>query len=198
MSTIGENEARDGTGAFIATSGDALADFTDRALAFLEQHVPRRNTEPVSAGMDFLDRPVSLFSSRANELERIQRAKAWRAAKYDAGFGWVSGPTEYGGGGLPARLLPRMWASDGRRAAELQKSSMHCACTILRWSISPLALWSPQRIGAATICPRRISKLRMALGGAGSARDGPAGAGRAAQRRAPGGPERARNCARSA
>jgi alkylation response protein AidB-like acyl-CoA dehydrogenase len=102
VSTIGENEARDGTGAFIATSGDALADFTDRALAFLEQHVPRRNTEPVSAGMDFLDRPVSLFSSRANELERIQRAKAWRAAKYDAGFGWVSGPTEYGGGGLPA------------------------------------------------------------------------------------------------
>ena len=58
MSAIGENEARDGAGAFICTTGDALAAFTDRALAFLEQHVPRRNTEEVTAGVDFLDRPV--------------------------------------------------------------------------------------------------------------------------------------------
>jgi alkylation response protein AidB-like acyl-CoA dehydrogenase len=102
VSAIGEREARDETGAFIFPNGDALAEFTGRALAFLERHVPRRNAEQVSVGQDFLDRPVSLFSSRATELDTIQRAKAWRAAKYDAGFGWLRGPTEYGGGGLPA------------------------------------------------------------------------------------------------
>ena len=35
------------------------------------------------------------------ELDTIQRARSWRATKYDAGFGWLSGPTEYGGGGFP-------------------------------------------------------------------------------------------------
>jgi alkylation response protein AidB-like acyl-CoA dehydrogenase len=101
VSAIGGSDAREGAGAFNATPGDALADFTGRALAFLEQHVPRRAAGEVSAGVDFLDRPVSLFSSRATELDTIQRAKAWRATKYDAGLGWLSGPTEYGGGGFP-------------------------------------------------------------------------------------------------
>ncbi len=102
VSAIGESEAREGAAAFISTELDALAEFTGRALAFLEQHAPRRAAEQVSAGLDFLDRPVSLFSSRASEQDRIARAKAWRATKYDAGFGWLSGPIEYGGAGLPA------------------------------------------------------------------------------------------------
>jgi alkylation response protein AidB-like acyl-CoA dehydrogenase len=100
VSAIGESETRDG--AFIPTNGDALAEFTGRALAFLEQHAPRRSAERSGDGPDFLDRPVSLFSSRATEIDTIQRAKGWRATKYDAGFGWLSGPVEYGGGGLPA------------------------------------------------------------------------------------------------
>jgi alkylation response protein AidB-like acyl-CoA dehydrogenase len=73
----------------------------------LEHHARRRSAEQALAGLDFLDRPVSLFSSRAIELETIRRAKAWRATKYDAGFGWLSGPTEYGGGGLPALFEAR-------------------------------------------------------------------------------------------
>jgi alkylation response protein AidB-like acyl-CoA dehydrogenase len=85
-------------------AGDTLAEFTNRALTFLEQHVPRRAAEQLGAGLDFLDRPVSLFTSRATEHETIQKAKAWRALKYEAGFGWLSGPTEYGGGGLPAQF----------------------------------------------------------------------------------------------
>jgi alkylation response protein AidB-like acyl-CoA dehydrogenase len=102
VSAIGEGEARDGADVLSSTHGDDLTEFTGRALAFLEQHVPRRTAEQVNTGLDFLDRPVSLFSSRASEQDTIKRAKAWRATKYDAGFGWLSGPTEYGGGGLPA------------------------------------------------------------------------------------------------
>ena len=33
------------------------------------------------------------------ERERIARAKAWRARVFDAGFGWLGGPVEYGGAG---------------------------------------------------------------------------------------------------
>jgi alkylation response protein AidB-like acyl-CoA dehydrogenase len=106
VSAIGESEARDGAGAFIFTAGDATAEFTGRALAFLEQHLPRRHVEQGGTGLDFLERPVSLFRNRATELDTIRRAKAWRATKYDAGFGWLSGPTQYGGAGLPALYEP--------------------------------------------------------------------------------------------
>ena len=36
--------------------------------------------------------------TRRNDL---QRACEWRGKKYDAGFGWITGPVEYGGRGLP-------------------------------------------------------------------------------------------------
>jgi len=48
------------------------------------------------------DHRAALFKSRAEEEAEIPAAKAWRAAKFDAGFGWIDGPTEYGGRGLPA------------------------------------------------------------------------------------------------
>src|SRR5437879_9943506 len=35
------------------------------------------------------------------EAEAMPRIRAWRAALWDAGFAWISGPPEYGGGGLP-------------------------------------------------------------------------------------------------
>lgn len=43
---------------------------------------------------------VSLFTSRAAELAGVPTARQWRAAKFDAGFGWLTGPREYGGAGL--------------------------------------------------------------------------------------------------
>ena len=41
--------------------------------------------------------------SRTEEVERVELAKKWRQTKFDAGFGWISGPPELGGRGLPAR-----------------------------------------------------------------------------------------------
>jgi alkylation response protein AidB-like acyl-CoA dehydrogenase len=35
------------------------------------------------------------------EAEAMPRIRAWRAALWDAGFAWISGPPEYGGRGLP-------------------------------------------------------------------------------------------------
>ena len=73
-----------------------IEDFRRRVSAFLGSHgLPPR----VAHGSDVTN--ASLFKSREEEIEEIPRAKEWRAVKYDAGFGWITGPTEYGGTGLP-------------------------------------------------------------------------------------------------
>ncbi|MGV0656385.1 acyl-CoA dehydrogenase family protein [Mycolicibacterium thermoresistibile] len=46
---------------------------------------------------------VSYFSSRSPEEERqaVARAREWQALRYDHGWGWITGPTRYGGLDLP-------------------------------------------------------------------------------------------------
>ena len=55
---------------------------------------------------------VSLFDEKAREREReeLARNQEWRAAKFDAGFGWISGPTQFGGRELP-NPYERLWSS---------------------------------------------------------------------------------------
>ena len=45
---------------------------------------------------------VSMFEERTREEEDavIAAARAFRQARFDAGFGWITGPPEYGGAGL--------------------------------------------------------------------------------------------------
>jgi alkylation response protein AidB-like acyl-CoA dehydrogenase len=78
---------------------ESLSDFEQRALSFLEGHAQRRRAE--QAELDFTKAPVSLFAGHG-ERDDILKARAWREAKFDAGFGWICGPVEYGGAGLPA------------------------------------------------------------------------------------------------
>ncbi len=76
--------------------------FKIEALAFLYS-----NAEPVlkehyewGRGSD----RVALFAdkSREEELTEVEAAKAWARLAFDAGFGWITGPKEYGGRELPA------------------------------------------------------------------------------------------------
>jgi alkylation response protein AidB-like acyl-CoA dehydrogenase len=76
-------------------------EFRAEALAFLEANAaPHR--EISQAWGEGSDR-VGLFPERTPEEEAAELAasKAWRARVYDAGFGWIAGPVEYGGRGLP-------------------------------------------------------------------------------------------------
>jgi acyl-CoA dehydrogenase len=43
-----------------------------------------------------------MFEERSKESEQevVARAKKWRQQKFDAGFGWITGPVQYGGRGL--------------------------------------------------------------------------------------------------
>jgi alkylation response protein AidB-like acyl-CoA dehydrogenase len=73
--------------------------FEGAARAFIEGVLP---TLPRPAAYAPGTRvPISLFTSRAAELAGVPVARRWRAAKFDAGFGWLTGPPEYGGAGLP-------------------------------------------------------------------------------------------------
>ncbi len=86
------------------------AEFTSAATTFLEEHATLKAEEDHFAwGVGEDD--ASLFDDpdREAELVELQAAKAWRAAKYDAGFGWISGPTELGGSGL-SRDFESIWA----------------------------------------------------------------------------------------
>jgi acyl-CoA dehydrogenase len=78
-----------------------LEEFTAEAQAFLDA-----NASLKAEARDFVwgegpDDP-SLFEEvdRDKERQELTAAQAWRAKKYDAGFGWITGPVELGGRGL--------------------------------------------------------------------------------------------------
>jgi len=72
-------------------------DFRAEALAFLEANAKRRQAEVTGWGKG--SDKVGVLEEKTPEEERreVDEAKAWRQAKFDAGFGWITGPSQYGG-----------------------------------------------------------------------------------------------------
>ncbi|MBP7629960.1 MAG: acyl-CoA dehydrogenase family protein [Acidimicrobiales bacterium] len=79
-----------------------VEEFAEEARAFLDAHAELRVTDAKPFTWGDGDDDLSLFEEVDREAEQVQiaEAKRWRAARYDAGFGWITGPTEYGGRGL--------------------------------------------------------------------------------------------------
>ncbi|MBL8776996.1 MAG: acyl-CoA dehydrogenase family protein [Acidimicrobiales bacterium] len=81
----------------------SLDDFRAEAIAFLDA-----NAEPRDTDQRFVwgegDDELALFEEVDPEVEQRQlaEAKAWRAKRFDAGLGYISGPAQYGGRALPA------------------------------------------------------------------------------------------------
>jgi alkylation response protein AidB-like acyl-CoA dehydrogenase len=82
-------------------SAISLDDFRGEADAFLGGHCARREEEKVGAWGEGSDR-VGMFEerSKADEHSAVANAKQWRNTMFDAGFGWIAGPEQYGGRGL--------------------------------------------------------------------------------------------------
>jgi len=70
------------------------------AVAFLEANAERR-VEVERAWGEGSDQ-VALLPERTpeEELAELDAARAWAQKRFDAGFGWISGPVQYGGRGL--------------------------------------------------------------------------------------------------
>lgn len=75
-----------------------LHPFLRDAEAFVEAAAPQFAVDPNDG-----PRRYGLFPDLTPEEEEqeLRLARAWRAHRFDAGFGWISGPPEYGGRGLP-------------------------------------------------------------------------------------------------
>ena len=86
-----------------------LEQFDKEARTFLDDNADRKEEEKAFKWGEGSDK-VALFDerSRESELEQLAAAQQWRATKFDAGFGWVSGPSEYGGRELP-NAYERRW-----------------------------------------------------------------------------------------
>ena len=84
-----------------------LEQFEAEATAFLDSNASLKAEEKKFVWGEGSDK-VTLFDEKArtNELEELAKAQAWRQKKFDAGFGWITGPSAYGGRELSQRLRP--------------------------------------------------------------------------------------------
>ena len=80
----------------------SLETFEKEATDFLDTHASLKEEERAFVWGEGSDK-VALFDDKAREREvqELKRAQEWRATKYDAGFGWITGPKAYGGRELP-------------------------------------------------------------------------------------------------
>ncbi len=80
---------------------DDLLQFTAEVRDFLDAHAPRAAERAQFRWGEGDDR-VAYFGADPPEVEerKLRAARDWRRTRYSSGFGWISGPPEYGGRGL--------------------------------------------------------------------------------------------------
>jgi alkylation response protein AidB-like acyl-CoA dehydrogenase len=92
-------------GALAMGETPTLKEFAVEVETFLAERYPRRNktaTEPFTWGQGSDEVRVFQEPDPEEEAHAVPALRAWRKALWDNGLGWVSGPVEYGGRGLPA------------------------------------------------------------------------------------------------
>jgi len=84
--------------------------FAEEALAFLTGHAQPK-VEVTAEWGEGSDR-VNLLAEKDKEEQAtdLRAAQEWRRTAFDAGFGWITGPPEFGGRGLPASFERRYQA----------------------------------------------------------------------------------------
>jgi alkylation response protein AidB-like acyl-CoA dehydrogenase len=80
-----------------------LEQFREECLAFLDANASKRQDEEHKFVWGEGDDDVAMFEEVDREQERreLEEAKTWRAKRYDAGLGYITGAAEYGGRELP-------------------------------------------------------------------------------------------------
>ena len=87
----------------------SLDEFSVAATTFLDDNAQRKETTRAFVWGEGSDN-VAMFEERNREDEErvVADAVGWRRKRFDAGFGWITGPTEFGGAGLPG-AYERAW-----------------------------------------------------------------------------------------
>ena len=86
----------------MSTSTISELEFRAEAIEFLDGHASRKGEAKEFVWGEGSDN-VSILEEKTAEQEaaEMRAAKEWKATEFDAGFGWISGPEEYGGRALP-------------------------------------------------------------------------------------------------
>jgi acyl-CoA dehydrogenase len=96
-----------------------MDEFTRQAREFLDAHADR-TPDKTHFTWGEGDDSVAYFSADPPEAEqrKLKAARDWQRTRYGCGFGWISGPREYGGRGLtpvhgrwPRSTSPGRWPS---------------------------------------------------------------------------------------
>ncbi len=79
-----------------------IDEFRAEAESFLRANANEKSAERKFVWGEGSDK-VAMFEERDRSTERalLAEAQAFRAKRFDAGFGWISGPEQYGGRALP-------------------------------------------------------------------------------------------------
>ena len=80
-----------------------LDEFTAEVTAFLDANAEKKPPARELAWGEG-DDSTAMFEEVDREQEKalVRESQAWRARRYDAGLGWITGPAEYGGRELSA------------------------------------------------------------------------------------------------
>jgi len=84
-----------------ASAAPTIDEFVAEAKAFVDAHAkpkPEQTKFVWGEGSE----AVTVLEEKTRDEERriLDAARTYRQARFDAGFGWITGPTEYGGRGL--------------------------------------------------------------------------------------------------
>jgi len=77
------------------------AAFAEQVIAFLDGVAARRGPETWSWGTGSDSVAIFHETTADEEAAEVAAARAWQACRFKAGFGWLTGPPDYGGRGLP-------------------------------------------------------------------------------------------------
>ena len=79
-----------------------LDQFESEAKSFLDSNASLKAEEKKFVWGEGSDK-VTLFDEKTlfNQREELAKAQDWRPKQFDAGFGWITGPPQYGGRELP-------------------------------------------------------------------------------------------------
>lgn len=97
----------------------SLEEFRAEAESFVARAVAGESNRGFES--DEPEDRVTLF--RGATAEEAQRAREWQRTVFDAGFGWITGPAEYGGAGLP-RVYERVYQEVEREHAVPSRSPL--------------------------------------------------------------------------
>ncbi|MCU0260770.1 MAG: acyl-CoA dehydrogenase family protein [Ilumatobacteraceae bacterium] len=80
------------------TAAPSIEEFQAEVTAFLDANATRKEAEKKFVWGEGSDK-VAMFEERDRDTETEMLAKAceWRAKRFDAGLGWITGPLEFGG-----------------------------------------------------------------------------------------------------